>query len=355
MSIVADERVIPVQPVAGLAEEIERQEREDNERGPELEPEPEPGPAGRWSEERRLSRSYLGPGRVDRRVREDVVLSQEDAARLGRLVELYDERLRRWARWSLEYQRDADADDIVQVTWFKLSQRMDTLRGGDDALYPLIKTIAKTTRLDFVSTARRREWAVEDEALTFLAGATEQDETACAVLDLLEGDGPGWAPCYADAIAALPARQREVIEMRCVDGMTTTAIAARLGVAKQSVQYHLRRALAALRPAVGAPVQEGLPEGFERMLHRLPASQQAVVRLMAEGGLTDAEVERRTGYARGAGRKAFNAALRSLRQMISDDQADRAAGTVPQRAASACTSAAKCASGCYLRTGAVAA
>ncbi|MEU2856723.1 RNA polymerase sigma factor [Streptomyces syringium] len=290
-----------------------------------------------------MSRSYLEPGRVDLRVREDVPLSPEDAGRLARLVGLYDERLRRWARWALEYRRDADAEDVVQNVWVRLSQRMSTLEGGDEALYPLIKAMAKYSLLEVTSNGRRREWAVEDETLVFLAGDTEQDTTVCAVLDLLDGAGePGWAACYADAIAALPPRQREVLEMRCVDGMTTTAIAARLGVTKQSVQYHLRKALDAMRPAAGAPAETGLPVGYEAVLGRLTAGQQEVIRLKLRG-LSDREVERRIGYAQGTVHRAYESAQRSLRRMVREREAD----PVPASGARSC--ARQCADGCYLR------
>lgn len=374
MSIVA-ERPVEVQDGlrvgAGLAEEIARQEWADNARGPEAEgsARSDRGRRERVRDERRAAlavagvsehrtrSAYVGGDRVDLRTREDVVLTPESAARLGRLVELYDARLRRWARWSLEYKRDADADDIVQNTWLRLSQRMDTLEREDEQLYPLIKSMAKFQMLSEVSTVRQREWSTEDDALLWLAGATEDDTTACAVLDLLDGDqGPGWSACYADAIAALPARQREVLEMRCVDGMTTPAIGARLGITKQSAQYHLRKALDALRPAVGAPVETGLPEGYERMLDRLPASQQQVVRLVVRGGLTDAEIERRTGYAKGGGRAAYNSAVRSLRRMVRDHKATPASlrrtahdhEPAPRPGPGVCAD--KCATGCYLRT-----
>lgn len=351
---------------AGLAEEIERQEREDNARGYEREPDgqaAQPWPMGSRSKAerqrawdarrkaeragasaRRLSRSYLEPDRVDLRVREDVPLSPEHAARLARLVEMYDDRLRRKVRARLEYKRDADAEDVVQETWLSLSQLMDKIQGPDEDAYPFIVSRARYVELELVWNKRRREWAAERDTLEWMAGATAEDATACAVLELLDdGDGPGWSPCYADAVAALPERQREVLEMRCVDGMTTTAIAARLGVTKQSVQYHLRKALDALRPAVGAPAEEGLPEGWQAMVHRLPAMQQDVIRLKMQG-LTDREVERRVGYSQGAGRRAYESAQRSLRQMARDRDAD-----LPSlRSAGAC--ARQCASGCYLRT-----
>jgi RNA polymerase sigma-70 factor (ECF subfamily) len=59
---------------------------------------------------------------------------------------------------------------------------------------------------------------------------------------------------FADALAALPARQRLVVSLFEVDGLTTVEIATMLGISRETVRWHhhqarhtLRRALAALR------------------------------------------------------------------------------------------------------------
>jgi RNA polymerase sigma-70 factor (ECF subfamily) len=53
------------------------------------------------------------------------------------------------------------------------------------------------------------------------------------------------------AIRRLPLRQREVFALRQMEGLSTDAVAAALGITAGSVKQHLFRAVAHLRRAVG--------------------------------------------------------------------------------------------------------
>lgn len=59
-----------------------------------------------------------------------------------------------------------------------------------------------------------------------------------------------------DALRSLPRRQREVIAMRYLVGLSETEVASTLDVSHGTVKTHLRRGLAALRPAVRASLKE---------------------------------------------------------------------------------------------------
>ncbi len=112
MSIVAERRVVAqvgVRPVvAGLAEQVEEWEREDDAQGPTDGPE---GGVRRWSErqrelgarravavpgQRRVTPSYTAPDRVDLRTAEDVPLTPVLAARVAALVEEHGDHLVRY-------------------------------------------------------------------------------------------------------------------------------------------------------------------------------------------------------------------------------------------------------------------
>jgi RNA polymerase sigma-70 factor (ECF subfamily) len=65
-----------------------------------------------------------------------------------------------------------------------------------------------------------------------------------------------WHDAYAQiwrAFRGLPARQREAVVLRYVEGWSTEAIADALGVSVGSVKQHLFRAVQRLRRAIGGP------------------------------------------------------------------------------------------------------
>lgn len=349
---------------AGLAEEIERQEREDDARGYEPEPDgqtAQPWPMGgrskaerqrEWearretvragASARRLSRSYLKPDRVDLRTREDVPLSPEHAARVARLAREHGEHLVRYVAARLGGAAYwAEAQDVAQDVWVRVARGRvpELLEETPDAYeWPRLAATARYLAMDAARTDRRREWAAVDDAVWEQA-SSGRDETACGVLGLDPEDGP-WAPgCYADAVAALPPRQREVLEMRCRDGMSQDAIASRLGISRRAVQMHQQAAIDALRG------REGLPEGWERIVHRLPSAvQREMVRLVASG-VSQREAARRLGVSRSWAVELHQRAVRALREMVADHRLD------PAPAPAAFSSCTRCTSGCYLRAG----
>ncbi|RPK78692.1 RNA polymerase sigma factor [Streptomyces sp. ADI98-12] len=370
MSIVADERVIPVQPVAGLAEEIERQEREDNERGPE----PEPEPTG-WATERQWSRSYVGEGRVDLRYAQDTPLAPGAAERVAELAAEHQDHLVRYiavrlggvAYWTA-------AEDIAQDVWMSVVRgRLPKLLEEDcEYVWPRLAAAAKYQILEATRLRDRPDWVVrvrdgDDrsplDVLDALAGPGP-DSTVCAVTDLLdeEGSPPVWPPaCYAEQIAALTPRQREVLELRCVEGMTTDTIAARLGIARQNVERALKLAVVALGGSgkVAGARSRGagtpLPAGWEQVVNRLASGEQReVVRLRATGA-SFGEIAAALGRHRDYAHRVYTRAVALLREMDIDRRADPVEPAPVKSAPSSrpatpsCSETHRCASGCYLR------
>ena len=64
-------------------------------------------------------------------------------------------------------------------------------------------------------------------------------------------------PHLLDALRALPERQRQVVALRVLLGLSGEQTAVELGITAGSVGTHLHRALAALRPHVTATNEEG--------------------------------------------------------------------------------------------------
>lgn len=65
-------------------------------------------------------------------------------------------------------------------------------------------------------------------------------------------------PHLLDALQALPQRQRQVVALRVLLGLSGAQTAVELGIAAGSVGTHLHRALTALRPHVTASAEEGV-------------------------------------------------------------------------------------------------
>ncbi|CAL9327317.1 sigma factor-like helix-turn-helix DNA-binding protein [Streptomyces sp. SudanB182_2057] len=325
--------------------------------------------------ERRRTPSYIEPERVDLRTAEDRPLSPVQAERVARLMEEHGDHLVRyvqarlggWAYW-------AQAEDVAQDVWLAVMRGRvpQLLEETPDLPWPRLAATAKWVLLESTTTKRRREWLVRvpegddrsaDEVLEALAGPGP-DGTVCAVEELLEaetGTAPGgWAPaCYAERIAALPPRQREALELRCVEGLTTPAMAARMGVTRQSAEAALRKALTTLGGSGRMPgartrgAGQPLPAGWEQVIERLPSERQRdVVRLRA-AGRSFPELAEQLGIHRGWAHDLYTRAVRSLREMVADHRLDpvQAAPAKPRRPRPADRSCTGCGTGCALRRG----
>ena len=143
-----------------------------------------------------------------------------DQAAFGRLIEARWSRLARFAR---SIVGDLDAEDVTQeaclACWRKLSQLSDPARFDSWLM-----------RILFTAALRRARWrrlwhfVLWDPALAGLAHHGEEDL-------LVE-----------EILSRLPPRQRAVLHLTVVEGMTDSEIAATLGIAAASVRAHRRRA-----------------------------------------------------------------------------------------------------------------
>ena len=72
-----------------------------------------------------------------------------------------------------------------------------------------------------------------------------------------EGDDPALRLDVAAALATLPRRQREVVVLHHVAGLTEAEVAAAMGISTNTVKTHGSRAMVALRRSLGNEIKEG--------------------------------------------------------------------------------------------------
>jgi RNA polymerase sigma-70 factor, ECF subfamily len=150
-----------------------------------------------------------------------------DAEAFGRLIDARSARLARLAR---SIVGDADAADVTQdsclACWRHLGQ-LDDLTKFDSWLMRIVYTTA----------LRRARWQ-RVRALVFAAPAS-----AAGGLDPAQPAADPTDGIFVwEALSRLPARQRAVLHLTVVEGLTDAEIAASLGIRAGSVRAHRRRA-----------------------------------------------------------------------------------------------------------------
>ena len=129
------------------------------------------------------------------------------------------------------------AEDVVQEVWLKLLGSAAPER--DEALVPWLIAIAKRTALDHLRGERR----LNDRALR-----CEGAEAEVAYPEARWIAGEDLALLVA-TIAALPARQRQVVTLRGIEGLSVQETAKALGVAEGTVRATLSQARHRLKDA----------------------------------------------------------------------------------------------------------
>ena len=128
-----------------------------------------------------------------------------------------------------------DAEDVVQDAFIRA---LRYIRGFDDRqpFSPWLGRLVMNTALD--ARARRAREATEPERL---------DTASPGVSPHLALERQEVRDRFAVALASLPERQRLILARFEVDGLTTGEIAEELGIAPETVRWHLHQARHALR------------------------------------------------------------------------------------------------------------
>jgi RNA polymerase sigma-70 factor (ECF subfamily) len=134
------------------------------------------------------------------------------------------------ARWLTH--NAADADDIVQEAYLRAFRYFDGFRGGDARAWLL--TIVRNAAYRWLRKNRSQQPATEfDEAIHTVPAPTDPE-----TLILQHAD----SQLAEQAIRALPARLREVLILRELEGLTYREIADVVGVPIGTVMSSLSRA-----------------------------------------------------------------------------------------------------------------
>jgi RNA polymerase sigma-70 factor (ECF subfamily) len=134
----------------------------------------------------------------------------------------------------------ADAEDAVQTAFVRFWRHRPD---ASAAHYPLLFAAVKSAALDLIrsrSRRARRESESTANAVWFDAPLEEQDD----------------ADALQEALAQLPAEQREVVVLRIWAGMTFSQIAETLDESINTIASRYRYAVAALRRTIPAPSYE---------------------------------------------------------------------------------------------------
>ncbi|HEX4228691.1 MAG TPA: sigma-70 family RNA polymerase sigma factor [Bryobacteraceae bacterium] len=146
-----------------------------------------------------------------------------DRAAFGTLYEQYGRLVHGILLAHVSYY---DAEDLLQDVFVKALERLPALR-EPAAFCGWLIAIARRIATDHLRTRR-----VTSEVGPFLSGGTAPDGEAFAVLAVIQ---------------RLPESYRETLVLRLVEGMTGPEIAARTGLAPDSVRVNLCRGMKLLR------------------------------------------------------------------------------------------------------------
>lgn len=149
-------------------------------------------------------------------------------AAFSRLVMLYQEQLY-WQIRKMVINHD-DAADVLQNTFLKAWSNIDSFR-GDSRLSTWLYTIAHHESLNFLNKMQAERELSMDDPEGNLQNQIEADEYF---------DGDETQRHLLEAIATLPARQRQVFNMRYYDEMPYEDISQILGtsVGALKASYH---------------------------------------------------------------------------------------------------------------------
>ncbi|HEX4417118.1 MAG TPA: RNA polymerase sigma factor [Kofleriaceae bacterium] len=167
----------------------------------------------------------------------------------GAFRELYALVAPRLLGYLLKMSRErALADDLLQQTFLKVHRARGAYVRGADPL-PWIYSIAHRT---FIDAARKQKRAVvrvgtDDELPEVAAGLTgESDDRR----DEVRGD-PELVTATLDALAALPAQQREAVVLTKLDGKSVAEAAEIAGTTVGAMKVRAHRGYEALRRLLG--------------------------------------------------------------------------------------------------------
>ena len=160
-----------------------------------------------------------------------------DRERFGELVESHKAAV--WGVIARFLSNPDDAREVFQETWLRALERLQSLR-DPDRMRSWLFSIA-------LNQCRSRHRAQKHLRLPSRRGEAEAEPVADEL-------GPAEAlvrrdeeACLFEAIAGLPTRQREVLELRLSGGLNHAEIAAVLGIREDNARANLYQAMRRLK------------------------------------------------------------------------------------------------------------
>lgn len=145
---------------------------------------------------------------------------------------LYAEQAPRLRRYVRRWLAAADADDVAQETMARALASWDRLDHDHD-VWPWLSVVARNLAFDHLRGTRPS--AQLDEHLSADAREWESAPEQAAVRSDCAG-------LLGQVFATLPPRQRQVLRLRCLDGLGIDAIAGLLGTSQTNVRQQLFKA-----------------------------------------------------------------------------------------------------------------
>lgn len=172
-----------------------------------------------------------------------------DAAAYDVLVRRYMRRAFAVAYRLLEHREDAE--DLVQETFMTVLRQIHTFQPGRPFAPWMYRILINRGLNARRARSLRRTDAIPDDVAT----AQESPHTAIERAEIRER--------FRESLAALPPRQRLIIQLIELDGLSRAEVAAALEISEATVRWHvheawqvLRRSLASLRDEAGDDDEE---------------------------------------------------------------------------------------------------
>jgi RNA polymerase sigma-70 factor (ECF subfamily) len=163
------------------------------------------------------------------------------AGDVAALRALYDEHAPRAIAIAMRILRNVEeAEDVVQDTFLEVWRRSAQFDDGRGTAVAWIVTIARSRAID-----RLRATQTADRALDGVVANEDVMRTALpSPVDRMEERREGTR--VATALAALPAPQRETIELAYFEGLSQSEIAAKTGTPLGTVKMRVKLAMSKL-------------------------------------------------------------------------------------------------------------
>lgn len=159
--------------------------------------------------------------------------------------ELFRRYSKRLTRFVTPYVGPAQAEDTAQQVFLKMHRARSTFRVGA-RVAPWLFTIGKNLALDHLRSAASRRELKDGEDHEVPVDAHDPD--------------PSLNAAVRQAVASLPADQRDVISLHWFGGLTFPEVAVVVGASHEAVRARAHRAYGSLRGALG-DVANGLDIG----------------------------------------------------------------------------------------------